>query len=127
MLHIELIKMAMNDEQLAAVWPPFETDPSIERNRQYLYANLVYQHTWLCLRISDYTDLEVESLLRYLFTSQVMRDYWRAASNARKYSLVPNTPEYTFAQRAEKICLEYEAVLAAVNQDHRETMRPAAT
>jgi hypothetical protein len=109
-LHQELLKMAIEDERLAEVWPPLEPDLSPEHNRQYLYANLMINHHWLCLRTGDYTDEQVERNLRYLFRSRLMRKYWRAASTARRY-LVPGTDEFSFSQLADDICHEYEAVM----------------
>src|SRR5262249_55034029 len=39
-LHIQLIRMSIDDPDLAAVWPPLGTEVPTARNRQYLYANL---------------------------------------------------------------------------------------
>jgi hypothetical protein len=111
-LHMDMLKLAIDDERLAAVWPPLEPGLPHEVNRQYLYANIVFQHHWLCLRISDYTEEQVESNLRYLFTSPLMRKYWRASSNARRF-LVPDTDEFLFSRMADEICHEYERVLAS--------------
>jgi hypothetical protein len=112
MLHVDLIRMSIDDPSLAAVWPPLDPGASYEKERQYLYANLIYQHMWLSMRISDYTDEQVQNHLRYMFTSAHMREYWRAAAKART-SLVPGTAEYAFAEAANRICGEYEDLLAA--------------
>ena len=112
MLHVDLIRMSIDDPTLAAVWPPLDPGVGHEKERQYLYANLIYQHMWLSLRISDYTDEQVQNRLRYLFTSSIMREYWRAAAKARM-SLIPGTAEYIFAEAADRICGEYEDLLAA--------------
>ncbi|MGN9913120.1 DUF6082 family protein [Phytohabitans sp. LJ34] len=113
MLHVDLIRMSIDDPSLAAVWPPLEPGVSREKERQYLYANLIFQHMRLGLRISDYTtDEQVQNHLRQLFTSSLMREYWRAAAKART-SLVPGTDEYAFASAANRICEEYEDLLAA--------------
>src|SRR5439155_11129773 len=108
MLHMELIKMSIADPQLAEVWPEFTPNLSPGQNRQYLYANLIYQHIRLCLQIGDYTDDEVQFHLRYLFSSPVIRGYWNAAQHSRR-ALVPQTHEGQFAQLADEICREYEA------------------
>ncbi|MFC0526818.1 DUF6082 family protein [Phytohabitans kaempferiae] len=112
MLHVDLIRMSIDDPSLAAVWPPLDPSASHEKERQYLYANLIYQHIWLGLRISDYTDGQMQNHLRYIFTSSLMREYWRAAAKART-SLVPGTPEHTFAEVANRICGEYDDLVAA--------------
>jgi hypothetical protein len=110
-LHVDIIKMSIDDPTLAAVWPPLDASISREKERQYLYANLIYQHLWLNLRIGDCTQEQVENRLRYLFTSPIVREYWRLASKARM-SLQPGSDEYRFAETAERICTEYEDLLA---------------
>jgi hypothetical protein len=119
-LHMDMLKMAIDDERLAAVWPPLEPGLPHEINRQHLYANIVFQHHWLCLRISDYTEEQVEGNLRYLFTSPLMRRYWRASWNARRF-LVPGTDEFLFSRMADEICQEYETVLASDRPRHSES------
>ena len=37
-----------------------------------------------------------------------MRDYWAYAAAARSAVLVPESKEWSFAQMADTICLEYE-------------------
>ncbi|BCB86360.1 hypothetical protein Psuf_036730 [Phytohabitans suffuscus] len=107
MLHVDLIRMSIDDASLAAVWPPLEPGASHEKERQYLYANLVFQHVWLGMWMGDHTDEQLHRRLRYIFTSPLMREYWRAASSARA-SLVPGTDEYRVAAAADLICAEYE-------------------
>jgi hypothetical protein len=111
MLHVEMTKMSIDDPALAAVWPPLDPSASRDRERQYLYANLIYLHLWLGLQTGDYTEDSVQNALRYMFRSAIFREYWRAASGARM-SLTPGSDEYRFAEVAEKICREYEDLLA---------------
>jgi hypothetical protein len=112
MVHLEILKMAIDDPDLAVVWPPFETNPSVGLNRQYLYANIIYQFHWASLRVSGYSDEQVLESLRYLFRSPIMRGYWRAAALART-SLEQGSPEETFARRVDELCRDYEAVANA--------------
>jgi hypothetical protein len=58
------------------------------------------------------TDEEVVANLKYLFSSPLIRAYWRAAERARK-PIPPDSPEFVVAQKADEICLEYEAVVAS--------------
>jgi hypothetical protein len=112
MLHVDLIRMAMDDRELAAVWPTHGSGLSEDRNRQYLYANLILQHAWLQLRITDFTEAELQRYLRYLFKSPLLREYMKDRANAHVTIYVPHTAEYRFNQLAEEICAEYESVLA---------------
>jgi hypothetical protein len=109
-LHIELIKLSLDDEDLAAVWPANPDTPR-RRHRQHLYANLIYQHHLLTLRIGEYQAEQVRSSLRHLFTSRPMRAYWRASAPHRT-ALLPGTQEHEFAQMVDSICQEHESAPA---------------
>jgi hypothetical protein len=112
MLQLEILRMSIDDPGLAQVWPPFVPGLPRELNRQYLYANIIYQFHWTSLHVGNHSDEQVIASLRYLFTSPLMRGYWRAAEFART-SLKPGTPEYDFALRVDEVCREYEAVVAS--------------
>jgi len=116
MLHLRLIGMAIDDQSLATVWPSSSPEVSPERHRQYLYANLIIQHARVQRTIGDYSDEEAVSNLRYLFTSPVIREFWRSTEDSRRRLLVPGTAEFSFDERADAICRDYEAVLSQLQQ-----------
>jgi hypothetical protein len=120
MLHLEILKMSINDPQLAEVWPALRPGLSEERNRQFLYANIIYQFHWTSLRLSKATDEEVLGSMRYLFTSSIIREYWVAAERART-SLEPGSPEHTFTKKLDALCRDYEAAVATA--EHRSRRR----
>lgn len=115
MLHLEILRMSINDPQLAEVWPAFEPDLSVERNRQFLYANIIYQFHWTSLRLDKATDEQVLGSMRYLFTSPLMRRYWTAAKRART-SLEPGSPEHLFAKKLDELCRDYETAVATAGR-----------
>lgn len=121
MLHLEIIKMSIGDPQLAEVWPAFRPGLSVESNRQFLYANIIYQFHWTSLKLNRATDEEVLGSMRYLFTSPLMRKYWVAAERART-SLEPGSPEFLFAKKLDEVCRDYEAAVATA--DHGFKRRP---
>jgi hypothetical protein len=108
-LHVELIRMAIDDPQLAAVWPEFEPGLSTERNRQYMYANLIIQHVWLNLQIGNYSNDEARGMLRYMLSNPIMRNYWRASESIRQW-LVADTPEQLFARMVDDLYCEGDSV-----------------
>jgi uncharacterized membrane protein len=110
-LHLEILRMAIDDPQLAEVWPPFEPGLSPKQNRQYLYANVIYQFQQTWMEIGGRSELEMIDNMRYLFTSPIMRDYWKAAERARA-TLVPGTREYDLARKVDDLWHQYEAVAA---------------
>jgi hypothetical protein len=103
-LHFELIKLSIGDPDLAKVWPWDNPAVPQRKRRQYMYANLIYQHMLLSLR-SDYPEDQVRASLKHLFTSPTVREYWRFSSKARQ-SLVPGTEEFELAQMVDQIVRE---------------------
>ncbi len=110
-----LIKMSLEDQSLAAIWPLSYTELSEERRHQYLYINLVLQNIWFQSRIMSLTDAEVESHLRHLFKSPIIREYWHVTRLSRMSLLVQGTAEFRFSQVADEVWQEYESVLACSN------------
>jgi len=104
-LHVELIKMSINDPTLAAVWPDLKPDVDHERNRQFLYANLIIQHIRLNVQIGGASESEIRNTIRWLFNSPVIRDYWAAAADVRAQMIVEPT-ERQFADLADEIYSE---------------------
>jgi hypothetical protein len=85
-LHLDLVKMSISDPELAMVWPKVTSSP--ERHRQFQYANLILQHAWLQLKTTDYSEAELQSTLRYLFSSPILREYWITTKEFRNRILV---------------------------------------
>lgn len=106
-LHVELLRMAINDEGLAEVWPDPDAHPH-EVRRQFWYANLVYQHQRLAVELSDLSEDSIALILRRLFRNPIMRAYWKVAAEARSADFMPGTKEWRFAQMTDAICREYD-------------------
>jgi hypothetical protein len=125
MLHQQLVKMSIDDEELAAVWPVIDVDVPANVNRQFRYANLIYSFQFRALQSDNYTEAAINESLRYLFSSPVMRAYWRATEGGR-LQLDPEGIEYIFARRVDKICAEYERVVARTERStvHGPTLVP---
>ena len=73
MLHQNLLKMSIDDEELAAVWPDFDLDLPAATKRQFLYANLIYSFEVRALQSEIYTEAGIIRMMRHLFSSPVMR------------------------------------------------------
>lgn len=112
LLHVRLIGLAIGDPSLASVWPSSSPEVSPERHRQFLYANLILQQARVQRTMEDYSEEEFASNLRYLFTSPIIREFWRSTEDSRSRLLVPGTAEFSFVEHADGICREYEAVLS---------------
>lgn len=96
--HVELMRMAMEDTDLAEFWPEFQTGLSPKRAKQYNYANLVVQHQRMMYDLGAFTRADVLKFFQYLFASQIMRDYWAARMVAREIAVRPGSDEWAFEQ-----------------------------
>ena len=110
-LHVELMRMAINDERLGAVWPDPDDHPHDVR-RQLWYANLVYQHQRLAMEFGQYDDETISSVLRRLFGNPIMREYWNAGAETRAALLVPGTKEWLIAEITDAVLREYDEPLS---------------
>jgi hypothetical protein len=84
--HTALIRLALEDRELAAVWPPYPGSLSDTQNRQFLYANQIISFQAMSYSIGYLTDDEVRSSLGYLFTSAIISEFWRGTRSAREQS-----------------------------------------
>lgn len=121
-LHVDLMKMAINDPVLAELWPLAHTGLSPERLRQYFYANLVLQHIRLNQRIG--TQEAMESEIRYVFSNPIMRLCWMDTAPAREAMLEPGSDESRFWRLANDVCNEYEAVLSKARRHDANATGP---
>ena len=96
--HVELMRMAMDDEDLAEFWPEFQTGLPAKRMKQYNYANLVVQHQRMMYNLGAFTRGDVLKFFQYLFTSAIMRGYWEARMVARDVALETGSDEWAFEQ-----------------------------
>jgi hypothetical protein len=106
-LHVELLRMAIDDEELGAVWPSPEGVPYSAR-RQHWYANLIYHHQRLALELGQFDEEAISVILRWLFRNPIMREYWKAGAEPRAASLIPGSKEWQLAQLTDAICGEYD-------------------
>jgi hypothetical protein len=112
-LHVDLIEMAIKDPALASVWPVGQAGLSEERTKQYLYINLIMQNLRLYVRIG--TNAELNSQIRHIFASPLVREYWKATASVRAGLSGEGSDEFLFTEVANRVCDEYESVLSQAN------------
>jgi hypothetical protein len=119
-LHIALIRMAIDNPHLAAVWPHTTLkDPTTQA--QVMYANLLLQHAWLQYSTGIATREEMVSNIRFLFASPKVRAFWESTASGRKGIYVDGGSEADLASVADEIWREYQAVLACSGGEDPET------
>jgi hypothetical protein len=107
-LHFELLKMSIDDADLAEVWGgDLDLSLSHEVRRKYLYANLIYQHQRLAMELEGLTDEHRRIWVRQIFQSALMREFWSITASARNRYLVPGTAEWKFMQMTDEVLSEW--------------------
>jgi hypothetical protein len=118
--HISLLRMAMDDPDLAATWPMYDESAPPVRNKQYMYVNAVLSLHLLAYQ-TGYSEKHVEATLRSLFAAPVWREFWERNRANRATKIPPETAEDHFSTLADR------AYQAAVNTTDIRTdvRRPA--
>ena len=107
-LHMQLIKMSMDDEDLAAVWPQYVGPISPVRSKQNKYANLIIQHHRMLYELDHNSAEDIRGAIRYLFTSSLMRNYWKGRMVARRVMDIAEPAELEFDAIVDAVYLETE-------------------
>jgi hypothetical protein len=107
-LHMQLIKMSMDDEDLAAVWPQYMGPISPVRSKQNKYANLIIQHHRMLYELEHNAAEDIRGAIRYLFTSPLMRSYWQGRMIARQVMDITESAEFEFDAIVDAVYLETE-------------------
>jgi hypothetical protein len=116
--HLGLVRLAMNDPQLAAVWPR-DADGDAVTQKQHFYANELIQYMWLAHVSGLSSRSQLVSDLRFLFTSPKIRAYWKDTAATRRAVYTEGSAELGLAALADAILAEYEAVLSCSAGDER--------
>jgi hypothetical protein len=109
-LHMSILKMAVDDPELAATWPSFERDESASSNRQRLYMNQVLGLQLLAFEMG-YEERHIEATMRNLFTNPLWCTFWEKRRPDRTQSIPPDTTEGEFSLIVERA---YQAAINAI-------------
>lgn len=107
-LHMQLLKMSMDDEDLAAVWPQYTGPISAVRSKQNKYANLIMQHHRMIFEFGHYDAEDMKGQIRYLFTSPYMRSFWQGRMIARGVMNTIAPVDAEFERLVDSVYLESE-------------------
>jgi hypothetical protein len=81
--HIELVRMSLEDQDLAEVWPGFHNGQSAKTAKQHAYVDLIVRHHRMMHSTGFLDDDDVRGTFGYLLSSPVVRDYWKAGMAGR--------------------------------------------
>ncbi|MCF2526397.1 DUF6082 family protein [Yinghuangia soli] len=99
--HLELLKLSLQDPELASVWPAFAGRVNRGLERKYLYANMIITHLRYTFASGEATESEVRAELAYLFSSQLIYEYWDVARPVRA-TLPADALQHPFYALAEE-------------------------
>ncbi|MEU2894863.1 DUF6082 family protein [Streptomyces sp. NPDC088106] len=81
--HWELLSKAIDDPELAEVLDSYEVPVTVQKRRQYLFANALYTNLLCYHRIGNLTRDEFFKHARGIFQNPIVRDYWYATGHQR--------------------------------------------
>lgn len=104
--HWELLSKAIDDPQLAEVLDLYEEPLTVQRHRQYLFANALYTNLLCYHRIGNMTREEFFKHARGMFQNLIMREYWDATRPHR--ASLKGTEEAELGQMIDDLLLQLD-------------------
>ncbi|MFF9037745.1 DUF6082 family protein [Streptomyces sp. NPDC014892] len=105
--NFDLVMKAAADPTLLPVLNAYEEELSTDRQRQYLFANLLYTHVLQGYRVGVFSRAELYGHLRGIFQSALMRDYW-AATRHHRSSLKEGSEESEIGRMVDTLINDLE-------------------
>jgi hypothetical protein len=105
--NVDLVMKAAADPTLLPVLNAYEEELSTDRQRQYLFANLLYTHVLQGYRVGVFSRPELYGHLRGIFQSALMRDYW-AATRHHRSSLKEGSEESDIGRMVDALISDLE-------------------
>ena len=105
--NFDLVMKAAADPTLLPVLNAYEEELSTDRQRQYLFANLLYTHVLQGYRVGVFSRAELYGHLRGIFQSTLMRDYW-AATRHHRSSLKEGSEESEIGRMVDTLINDLE-------------------
>jgi Family of unknown function (DUF6082) len=82
-LQFELLSKAMEDPDLVTVLDTYELEVPLVKQRQYLFANAVYNNVLHAYQIGSTNETEVYGHLRVICQNAIFREYWELTRHHR--------------------------------------------
>lgn len=81
-LHVDLMKLAMDDPVYMECWGEYVTE-NFDTERQFTYVNLIVSHWHAMYEIGECTDAILHSMATELFSGEPGRRFWKIAGSGR--------------------------------------------
>lgn len=105
--HRQLLRAAMEDQELLLVLDTYEADLSPQVQKQYLFANALYVHALNGYRMGLLTRGELRGHIRMLFQNPTVRAYWEA-TRPHRASLRDDSEESEIGRMVDELLLELD-------------------
>ncbi|GLW51700.1 hypothetical protein Stsp02_73610 [Streptomyces sp. NBRC 14336] len=106
-LHFDLMCKAMDDPALTAVLDTYDAEIPLDKQRQFLFANVLYVNALFYHRIGAWTRPELFGHLRILCQNPVFREYWEA-TRPHRMSLPRESEEAVLGNRMDDLIRELD-------------------
>ncbi|SBT92233.1 hypothetical protein GA0115233_104171 [Streptomyces sp. DI166] len=106
-LHFDLMCKAMDDPALTAVLDTYDAEIPLDKQRQFLFANVLYVNALFYHRIGAWTRPELFGHLRILCQNPVFREYWEA-TRPHRMSLPRESEEAVLGSRMDDLIRELD-------------------
>ncbi|MBV9729064.1 MAG: hypothetical protein JO309_06580 [Pseudonocardiales bacterium] len=122
-LHVDLLRMAMEDPAYMECWGTYLTD-SFEGERQYAYVNLIINHWYSMYELDECTDAILLAMAAELFSSAPGRHFWHYAGPSLK-ERAPNRRASRFYRLVDEAYRKTLEQPPAIPPPHSATKEPA--
>jgi hypothetical protein len=82
-LHIDLLKMALDDDIYLRCWGPYSSKSDDTSRRQHIYANLIVSHWQMMYEVGSLPDDQLRAMANNFFLGPVGPTYWRDVREVR--------------------------------------------
>jgi hypothetical protein len=82
-LHVDLIKLALDDPLYLGCWGPFSGSTNVDDRRRHMYTNLIVSHWQMMWEIGGLNERHLRLLARELFAGEVGRRFWGLMGDVR--------------------------------------------
>lgn len=89
-LHLELMRMTLDDPAMyLPSWGPLD-EPTIRRKQQHIFTNLIMTYLWMGYETGVISDAELRYYFAGIFRGEVARRYWNRARSGWAVIVSPN-------------------------------------
>jgi hypothetical protein len=82
-LHVDLIKIALDDPLYLSCWGPFSGSTNIDDRRRHMYTNLMVSHWQMMWEVGGLHEKHLRVLAQELFAGETGRRFWSLMGDVR--------------------------------------------